>query len=349
MSDVKPTLSQLRRFVGNPDAYAVQGESGRWRPVRESLTDAVLEAHLAQTITVGTYIGHKPAYARGATVARTLCLDIDSGSTLDAAAYRVALLGLGVPAASIGVEFSGRKGFHVWVLVDALVPNSQLRRLGRAAQATVGEPVEIYPKQDEVKDLGNLVKLPGGVHQVTGKQNNFVYGSRVPRPMSAAVWDELVKTFPPEVAARTAAYVEEVRFPCLASIQEEGVQEGSRNISLVHLGVMLRRAGLTSENVALVLARTNEKGQPVDDEELEGILRQSSQTGPLCSQLPAERHCGDLCLLSRLRGLRDFPGQLRGAAVGEKVVVTMAERRGNDVFLEHSDVAKMRGVLKDAR
>lgn len=130
---MKPTLPQLRQLVGNPNAYAVQRTDGSWYPVREALDDAVLREHLAGRKTVGTYVLDKDK-------ARTLVLDVDDEPDSLAVAEQLvdALHTLGIPRSMVGVEFSGRKGHHVWVVLQQFVDARELRRIGRAACALAG-------------------------------------------------------------------------------------------------------------------------------------------------------------------------------------------------------------------
>lgn len=342
----KPTVVQLQRLVGNPDAYAVQNENSTYTPVREKLTASVLQAHLDETITVGTYIGH---LQDGATIARTLVFDVDTGGVeaLEqvSAIQRALSEELGVPASCMGIEFSGKKGYHLWLPLQEPRPNSELRRVGRAALALAKVSCEVYPKQDEVRDLGNLVKLPGGLHRVSGKQNDFL--DRVPVPLPLLHWERVYGQLPEEQHARRAA--SESRFPCIASIQEEGVREGSRNIQLFHLAAMLRRAGVTDENVDIIVRKTNEMGDPLDEEELGNLLGSSRNGGPICSQLPEERRCGELCLMNRMKGLRILPQQLRNGIEGEPVVVTLSKRAEKNgvwsIELAHDDIKSAKAVL----
>lgn len=337
---IKPSLSQLSRFVGNPDAYAQQLKDGSWRPVREPLTDAVLQDHLDLKRTVGTYIGHQAGVL--GTIARTLCFDIDNDELLDAISItNAAADDLGIPLSCVGIEFSGKKGYHVWVVLQDYRPSSELRRVGRAVLALAETACEVYPKQDEVKDLGSLVKLPGGLHQVSGKHNDFLGG--VPKPLPSARWQAALETLPEEQARRAPS---ESRFPCMTAIQEEGASEGSRNNQFYHLAAMLRRAGVSDDNVDLILRITNDKnGDPIEDVELETLLESSKTGGPICGQLPEDRKCGELCILARTAGLYTRPGQVRHAADGENVVLTLVERRGDVVEFAHDDLMKLKGVL----
>jgi hypothetical protein len=342
------------RLVGSPEAYAVQREDGTWFPVREPITPAVLVGHLARKRTLGTYVGHN---VDGQTLSRTLVFDIDQGTGESdeqgdpslATANRIRDA-LDLMELHSGLEFSGRKGYHVWVVLQQFRPNAELRRVGRAVLALAGAPgLEVFPKQDTVKDLGNLVKLPGGVHQVTKVANDFV--GPVPLPNSDVVWEKVLAQLPEDIRAAYQGSSES-RFPCMEAIQDEGVAEGGRNIQLMHLGSMLARAGVTGANVALILDNVNQKGDPLDPDELDGIIRRSPATGPLCSQLPEDRQCGDLCIRERISGLRTIPSQLRNCAEGEEVVMKLVRHTGSTVVLSHPDLqvlatGGLRGVDPD--
>jgi hypothetical protein len=335
---LKPTLTQLRRLVGNPNAFAVQHTNGVWEPARKPLNDTVLQQHLDEELTVGTYVGVGDQ-------SHLFVVDIDEDDSRLVVSVCDALHTLGVPTYATGTEESGRKGYHVWVVLQADVLARDLRRLGRAVLALSGLPsnTEVFPKQDEVRDLGNLVKLPGGVHRVTGRQNNFV--GPVPQVLPVAVFDKVLAALPPEVNARRSG-PSDTRFPCMECIQEEGVEEGGRNIQLFHLATMLRRNGVSEPNVEAIIRRANELGDPLSEEEVENLLYSSQNSGPLCEQLPEERQCGDLCIKQRIQGLYTRAGQLRFAADGEPVVVTLKSRRGGVVIFDHDDLRMAKGSLR---
>jgi hypothetical protein len=341
---MKPTLHQLRQLIGNPVAYAVQRTDGSWYPVREPLDDAVLREHLAGRKTVGTYVGHQ---VDGQTMARTLVFDIDEDNEQLAKQVQEALYKLGIAGPSSAIEFSGRKGYHVWVVLHAFQPSHELRRVGRAALALAGLPAntEVFPKQDEVRELGNLVKLPGGVHQVSGKHNDFI--TPFPIVLNRVRWQRVMNQLPEEQRARHAQADE--RFPCLASIQC-GVSEGGRNHALFQLATMVRRGGLNDEMTRLVVEAANEKCEPpLDPGELEALLDSSAHSGPICSQLPSalQEACGEYCIRERVKGLFSRPGQLRHAAEGEYVVLRVGSRAANTVTLEHDDAEGAKAVLRE--
>lgn len=325
-------VDQLQRFIGNPAAYALQLDDGSYKPVRKQVSGSLLKQHIAGEITVGTYVNI-------GEMARWLCFDVDTGDDAPAEAGRVkaAILEMGVPEYATGIEFSGRKGYHVWVLVENYLQASELRRLGRGVLALAEVECEVFPKQDVTRDLGNLVKLPSGKHRVSGMDSEWL--TDVPFPMSTTKWETLVvPNLPPELSGRRFNVGAMERFPCMDHILSEGVQSGSRNNQLFHLATMLRRAGLTQEYVALVLNNVNEKGDPLDPFELDAILSSSQNSGPVCDQLPENRKCGDLCIRARTQGLYTRPRQLANAAEGEVVTVVVSSRAGKVIVLEHDDL-----------
>lgn len=350
----KPKLIELQALVGNPDVYAVQHKDGSWSPVRDSLTPAVLRKHRAGEVTVGTYIVKPPDQAR------VLVLDIDAK---DEAEQDIMLRKVTATLIDINrtlgdgtlfwqTEFSGRKGYHVWIVADDYMDAAILYRLGRGIREDSGYPdMEVFPKQVEVRDLGNLVKLPGGIHQVTGKENDFVGGWAGTNPVDLLT--ELSQLYP-EVGMRKRRTdaPEVIEYPCVHDIQT-GVKEGSRNVSLFHLAVMLRRWSLTDDNVEAVVRKANEASVdgPVPDDELETILDNSRYSGPLCGQLGDDVHCGDQCILARHSGLYTRTGALKWAGDNEVVTVEV-DRRTDDglvVELKHPDIVQGRAILAEPK
>lgn len=344
---MKPNVKQLKQLVGNPDAYALQRKQGGWEPVREPLEPQVLRKHLAGELTVGTYI------VKG-DQARTLVFDVDAE---DEAAARPDLQKLvavlidinrkgDAPVLSWGVEFSGKKGYHVWVLAADFMPATVLYQLGRGIREEAGLPkLEVFPKQTVARDLGNLVKLPGGVHRVTGKANDFI-GLEFPEPNSVEQLTALAAKYPETTAGRVGPQT--VEFPCIDAIQA-GIQEGGRNTALFHLATFLRKNSLTDENVESVVSAANKEfDPPLPPEEVANIIAGSVHSGMLCDQLDAELHCGAQCIKARHPGLYMRNGAVRHAPDGDLVVVTLTGRGTEGVVeISHPDIVQARAVLAD--
>lgn len=344
----KPKLRELRTLIGNPDVYAVQTEDGKYIPVREPLTDSVLRQHRAGEITVGTYVVQPP------NLARTLVFDIDSANSVESVVQRTTLESIirELPDVTYFIEESGGKGWHIWLVADEPLEAEVLYRLGRGVREEAGLPaLEVFPKQTEVRDLGNLVKLPGGVHRVTGRENNLM--APMPEPNSADKLRQAADLYP-EVAVRSAGGCQNCgtgQQPCVYKIQQ-GVDEGGRNIHLFHLATMLRKFSLTDENVEMVVRRANEasKDGPLPEEELITLLENSRYSGPVCGQLNGDVHCGDECILTKHSGLYTRRGGVRYAQPGERVVVEVSERTDDGRVLEvtHPDLVQGRVIVTDA-
>lgn len=323
---MKPTIAQLRQLVGNPNAYALQKANGTYVPVREPVTNKVLKDHLEEKITIGTYL------VKGEE-ARTLVLDVDSDNDAEDQAKRLfaALDDLGVPPRGIGIEFSGKKGYHVWVTIATYVPATTLRRLGRAACAVAGVDCEIYPKQNRVSDLGNLVKLPGSIHRATGNRNDFI--GYIPQPISKGVLANIEKQLPPDEVRRSGT---RPSLKCMDLIQE-GVEEGGRNHCLFHLSTMLRRGGLAGEYVDVVVRQVNQNfTPPLPDAEVDALLASSERSGPICATLPKHIQCED-CPVRAPKGLFTRPGQVQHGSEGELVVVKLGKKHDGLFDVEHPD------------
>jgi hypothetical protein len=152
----------VRLFVSRRDDYAVQQLSGRYLRVNRPLTKGALRNHLDGAQTLGTYVIDERGCCRFAV------FDADSQDGLHV------LLGLQLRLAEDGIpsylELS-RRGGHLWVLLERLALASQVRSW-LLPYCPVG--VEFYPKQDEGKGYGSLIRLPLGVHLLSGHRYPFV-------------------------------------------------------------------------------------------------------------------------------------------------------------------------------
>lgn len=333
------SVNILRYLIGNPNAYAVQQKDGSYRPVRDPLTADILRDHLDGHITVGTYVLNFDK-------ARTIVFDIDDGDRALALKLAAACKGFGLTPS---IEFSGRKGYHVWVVLEQYEPAADVQRLAKTIAAQVGFNGEVFPKQATARDLGNLVKLPFGVHQVTGTRSSFVggmpYRTSHERFVSAM---SRVGSAPAPLHGKAVAYGP---LPCMESIQTNPPVEGERNRSMFHFATMLRRGGLTDPFVETVLRELNQR-VGLDEYELEAIIRNSATSGPSCGQLSPERQCGERCVKDRpAKFLSLRPGQVRQAADGELVVVEVRRANAGDrvVEFQHPDITQSKAALAEQR
>ncbi len=79
------------------------------------------------------------------------------------------------------IEFSGGKGYHFWYFFKEPVEASIVRRILSPIVNQLNKDIsafhlELFPKQDKLqgKGFGNLVKLPLGIHRLSGKKSYFL-------------------------------------------------------------------------------------------------------------------------------------------------------------------------------
>ena len=198
--DDDATLTFLSRFAGREGVHARQwaGEPGRqgYSPVNAPFTPAVARQHLLGQSTIGVYP------MRLDQTVRFLAFDFDATkgvrdqsalSALSSRPFEAALrlvhaaaVRMVDVAAALGLtgllEDSGWKGRHVWFFFARPVPASAARQLADVLLARLPAlppevSVEVFPKQAQLRpdQVGNLIKLPLGVHRVSGRRSLFLH------------------------------------------------------------------------------------------------------------------------------------------------------------------------------
>ncbi len=185
-------------FSGREDVYARQwcrpnDRQIGYAPVHEPLTPAVIRNHLLGSFTVGVYP------IRLDQTANWFAIDLDiNRQALDHARRAPEFAGqLRDLTRRTGIallqslrdlelqplfENSGYKGRHYWVFLEQPERAKVLHQLGRTLlrylQATLPSEfsLEFFPKQGKRsgKGLGNLIKLPLGIHRRTGYRSQLL-------------------------------------------------------------------------------------------------------------------------------------------------------------------------------
>ncbi|MGQ9671435.1 MAG: CRISPR-associated primase-polymerase type A1 [Desulfosoma sp.] len=186
----------MELFRGREDCFARQwvdrakGSAG-YVPVRRALEAADIQEHLQGRKTYGIYLLQQDSRVWLGVIDADLSVALRSPEALRQKRdlvrreqrYLVTRL---VETARerhmpILVEFSGGKGFHFWFCLEEALPAAVVRQ-GLQQLASRLQPdlscfqLEVFPKQDrlEGKGLGNLVKLPLGIHRLTGRPSYFL-------------------------------------------------------------------------------------------------------------------------------------------------------------------------------
>ncbi len=165
-------------FNGREGVHSRQWKSrdGRcgYSPVYQQLTPGIVHQHLLGSTTIGVYVVKKNNTCAFAA------LDIDAKFTDNCNTEELlknalkTTLSLALNLEQFGVEplieDSGAKGYHLWIFFEEPWPAWKARKLFRGVAANVDCPdnisVEVFPAQAQVEKngLGNLIKLPLGLH-----------------------------------------------------------------------------------------------------------------------------------------------------------------------------------------
>jgi tetratricopeptide (TPR) repeat protein len=183
-------------FAGREGVYARQwvsptGEYG-YTPVEEPLNPKAAENHILGNLTAGVYpvrmdntvnfiafdldlakfalrksiTNQKLWQAAMGKVHQAACRLLDLGASQDLPMY---------------LEDSGFKGRHVWIFLETPVPAGVAKKCGdllagRLQPLPPEVTIEVFPKQGSVPrgSLGNLIKLPLGLHKRTGLRAQFI-------------------------------------------------------------------------------------------------------------------------------------------------------------------------------
>ncbi len=162
----RPASILANRFVQRWDLYPQQLNDGRYICLHEQLNVEHLYSHLRGDITLGIYLLNKDSHVR------FIVLDHDGENGWDyLSECGNKLAEFGIPAY---LEKS-RRGGHMWFFFAKPTRGELARKFAQGIiQTNHFEGFEIYPKQDEVgKGLGSLIRLPFGVHRLSGRRYGF--------------------------------------------------------------------------------------------------------------------------------------------------------------------------------
>lgn len=185
----------LSMFKGRKTVHAVQTKMGKtwgYIPEHREMTAEDVRSHISGHKTLGIYVTDID------NVSNLMVLDLDirkayMKSFAQNPEERARLTELlrnnckkmvdlcGASGLIPLVETSGNKGLHFWFFSSEPIACKYWRALGgwlinRLKSVPEELSWEVFPKQDKVSadGLGNLVKLPLGTHQKTGRQSLFI-------------------------------------------------------------------------------------------------------------------------------------------------------------------------------
>lgn len=152
----------MQTFLSRRDDFALQRPDGGYVRAGRPLTAHVAYEHLLGTHTIGSYLIDEQGHCSYGV------FDADSDNGLH--------ILRGVQATFTMKDIpsyleQSRRGGHLWVFLARPVLASHLRAWLLPCCPT---DVECYPKQDESRGYGSLMRLPFGRHMRSGKRYPFV-------------------------------------------------------------------------------------------------------------------------------------------------------------------------------
>lgn len=155
-----------KTFINRNDQYPIQFPTGTYITVHHELTDNLVAAHLQGYMTLGAYALDPNGWAKW------ICFDADD----DKRWKELMRLAKNLSDVSVVPYLEpSRRGGHLWLFTPT-IPGFQIRRFGKQLlEENEIDGIEIYPKQDRPgKGPGSLVRLPLGIHKMSGKRYHFV-------------------------------------------------------------------------------------------------------------------------------------------------------------------------------
>ncbi|GHO69786.1 hypothetical protein KSC_086780 [Ktedonobacter sp. SOSP1-52] len=202
--------------IGRRNDYALQTAEGRYYRVGQPLTYDLLHLHLAGHYTLGTYVIDESGCCQFAV------FDCDKrGGLVDLVGIQEQLVADGI----VSYLEASRRGGHLWVFLASPVSPAQLRRW---LLPYCPSEIEFYPKQDTAGDgFGSLIRVPLGVHRLTGEWYPFV---RLVRQEWTRHLEPVATT--KEASLAWLSTIERVWVPELAGVEEMSSPQSSHVLML---------------------------------------------------------------------------------------------------------------------
>ncbi|WP_019638530.1 TOTE conflict system archaeo-eukaryotic primase domain-containing protein [Paenibacillus fonticola] len=158
----KLVIGERTRFI---EQYG-EGEQARYCTSTKKLVDSTVKSHLTGKRTVGCYyIGQASKF---------LCFDVDEHDPSIPLHLLQLLKAAGFKAEDLHIEYSGSKGWHIWMFFEETVPISKLVSFGKYIIQQLGDKgrkIELRPEQ---KENSRGIKLPFAIHRKSMVRTTFL-------------------------------------------------------------------------------------------------------------------------------------------------------------------------------
>lgn len=188
----------MNRFLGREDLFKQAtdspspGNSIMYVDVMQPLSELIIREHLEGKKSIATFV------QRSNNTAHFLVLDIDVSKKMimETDGKGQAFENYYDKAGEIAIEIitilrkiglhgyleeTGGRGYHVWLLFEEWIAIRYINMLSDMISSLVSIPeeitVEMFPNKSHLKPgrIGQAIKLPYGVHPVTGRNSRFLY------------------------------------------------------------------------------------------------------------------------------------------------------------------------------
>ncbi|MFH1631019.1 MAG: hypothetical protein ABIA21_02235 [Candidatus Aenigmatarchaeota archaeon] len=168
----------FKPFINRDDSFAVMKDGvNEYCVVKDFLFPKYFKDHLDGKNTIGLFQISKD------NKIKWLCWDFDAAENqpLDEVFEDAKKLYSHLKSTGYNpiLEFSGRRGYHVWLFVNDIDAGEGKAFAEKMASESNSFPHEIFPKQSTLsgKGFGCMVKLPLGIHKVSGKRSFLLDGA----------------------------------------------------------------------------------------------------------------------------------------------------------------------------
>lgn len=213
-------MDQLYRLIlhNQNQLYALQSDDGKAYPLQKGfLNPDLVRQHLEGKITLGTRL-----LQQATNTAKAGAIDIDvprDAPTLPEALEIARKIQDAASACGLNayLEFSGARGFHVWIFADQPLPGKTwIPALKNLAAAVGFQAKEVFPYGETSDRETKSIKLPGGINRKSGKHCGFI--------PDEPEWAEGLPTVPQNQAASMVEFVQNPvgAIAALAAAQADG-------------------------------------------------------------------------------------------------------------------------------
>jgi len=316
-------------FKGRTEIFVEQQNDGGYLPVQEKLKDGNISNHLAGKNSYGIYLIEPTCNMCWHTV-----IDIDTKEVDVLKKIKKATLELGLEQNQILTEFSGNKGYHLWLNFNEAIEAEKARKLGKliVVSSRVGGDIEVFPKQDRVRDggYGNPIKLPLGIHKLSGN-SSYLLNEQLQKvddwescliniqKISPGQANNILDKFIDNVSSVSPCNYEKSKtagsegLPCFKRIMQNGVSEGKRDDVAFRLAIYLKNHGVVRDLALSSLITWNKKNNPpLDNRIIENKINSAFDSGNTsygCEKEFMKEFCNESCHLRKkqLSSAKVFP------------------------------------------